>query len=147
MQRLDLDVREWALRLEIARLRRQTFGTSSERGRRLKQLELMLEERVPLTGRANALRNCRRRLQLTIHAVVTAPPTKASKATSPASASRSSPKARWSVIDDSTPVMCDVYCPTARKPPALMAPATKLRLAPSRKLTRADRWLSVHQWG
>ena len=32
------------LRLEIARLRRQTFGTSSERGRRLKQLELMLED-------------------------------------------------------------------------------------------------------
>lgn len=32
------------LRLEIARLRRQAFGTSSERGRRLEQLELMLED-------------------------------------------------------------------------------------------------------
>ncbi len=29
------------LRLEIARLRRQAFGTSSERGRKLEQLELM----------------------------------------------------------------------------------------------------------
>jgi transposase len=32
------------LRLEIARLRRHAFGTSSERGRRLEQLELMLED-------------------------------------------------------------------------------------------------------
>ncbi|MEJ1161445.1 IS66 family transposase zinc-finger binding domain-containing protein [Prosthecomicrobium sp. N25] len=32
------------LRLKIARLRRQAFGTSSERGRRLEQLELMLED-------------------------------------------------------------------------------------------------------
>lgn len=32
------------LRLEIARLRRQAFGTSSERGRKLEQLELMLED-------------------------------------------------------------------------------------------------------
>lgn len=32
------------LRLEIARLRRQAFGASSERGRKLEQLELMLED-------------------------------------------------------------------------------------------------------
>ena len=36
------------------------------------------------------------------------------------------PTARWSAIIETMPDMCEVYCCTARKPPALTAPATKV---------------------
>src|SRR5437763_7000 len=58
-------------------------------------------------------------------------------------ASVSSPSTRWSATEDSRPVMCDVYCPTARKPPALVAPATKASTAPRRMLAWVVRSTSV----
>src|SRR6185312_10224649 len=41
------------------------------------------------------------------------------------------------------PVMCEVYCPTARKPPALAAPATRASTAPRRTLVRGVRTTSA----
>jgi transposase len=58
---LDLEIER--LKLEIARLRRQRFGTSSERSTRLEQLELALaelEETVAETDAAAALRETER---------------------------------------------------------------------------------------
>ena len=42
--RLALDIEIERLRLEIARLRRERFGPSSERSARIEQLELKLED-------------------------------------------------------------------------------------------------------
>src|SRR5690606_38813127 len=75
-----------------------------------------------------------RRPQLTSTAVVIAPAMKVARAASPASARRSWPSARLSAIDETMPVMCEVYCPTARKPPAFVAPATNASAAPRRTL-------------
>lgn len=49
---LDLEIER--LKLEIARLRRQRFGTSSERGARLEQLELALAELEETAAQADA---------------------------------------------------------------------------------------------
>lgn len=59
---LDLEIER--LKLEIARLKRHRFGTSSERGARLEQLELALselEETAAETDAAEALRTAERR--------------------------------------------------------------------------------------
>jgi len=49
---LDLEIER--LKLEIARLRRQRFGTSSERSARLEQLELALTELQETVAQADA---------------------------------------------------------------------------------------------
>src|SRR5512145_2986218 len=44
-----------------------------------------------------------------------------------------------SASDDTIPVICEVYWSTARKPPALVAPATKVSDSPSSRLASALR--------
>src|SRR5215213_5124390 len=63
-------------------------------------------------------------------AELAAPMTKSRKAKSAKPARPREPRARLSAIDEKMPDICDVYWPTARKPPALMAPATKVRAMP-----------------
>ncbi|MNT81031.1 hypothetical protein D3C72_2205770 [compost metagenome] len=51
---------------------------------------------------------------------------KDSSAARPCSTTTTPPSAMWSAIIDTMPDMCEVYCWTARKPPALTAPAVKV---------------------
>ena len=55
-----------------------------------------------------------------------APARKDSSAARPRNTTSKPPTARWSAIIETMPDMCEVYCCTARKPPALTAPATKV---------------------
>ncbi|MNY69187.1 hypothetical protein D3C86_2070860 [compost metagenome] len=55
------------------------------------------------------------------------------------------PSARLSAIEDTMPVMCEVYCCTARKPPALAAPAMNARHRPSWRLLCLERRRSVRR--
>ena len=61
----------------------------------------------------------------------------------PASAMVMLPSTKKSATEDTTPVMWEVYCPTAKKPPALVAPATNVRAAPRRMLFCAVRSRAV----
>ena len=83
------------------------------------------------SGSMNWLCRPRRRPQLTRIAEQLAPIRNDPSELMPASASRTSPSAVWSAIADTMPLMCDVYCLTARKPPALAAPATNASENPS----------------
>src|SRR5574343_862371 len=72
-----------------------------------------------------------------------APSKKAISAPSPDTTKVHCPSTHWSANADTTPVMCEVYCPTAKKPPALVAPATKHRVKPSRTLAWCVRCTST----
>ena len=82
-------------------------------------------------GSAYSLVRSRRRAKFTMMAHVMAPAMKASTAATAVRATLVSPSTKLSVNDETAPVTCDVYCPTARKPPALMAPATAASDHPS----------------
>ncbi|MNT56706.1 hypothetical protein D3C72_1940290 [compost metagenome] len=79
------------------------------------------------SGSAYSLCSRWRRPQLTSTAEHAAPPRNDSSAPTPSSTSAKLPSARLSAMAETTPDICEVYCCTARKPPALMAPATKQR--------------------
>ncbi len=65
---------------------------------------------------------------------VAAPRMKQASAAAPAVTASNWPRARLSASEDTMPVMCDVYCETARKPPALTAPATNASVSPRWRL-------------
>ena len=91
------------------------------------------------SGNAYSLWSWWRRATFTITAEQAAPRTKASTAAAPPSNNPYSLSATWSAIAETMPVMCDVYCATAKKPPALVAPATKVRVYPRRRFPSAVR--------
>ena len=79
------------------------------------------------SGKAYSLRKFRCRAQLIIIAEVAAPPTNDISAPTAASMRANSPMAIWSAMDETMPDICEVYCATARKPPAFVAPAIKAK--------------------
>ena len=97
------------------------------------------------SGPAYSLCNWWRRAKLTISAEVAAPATNASSAPSPAATSTGLPNARSSAMAETMPVMCEVYCCTAKKPPALMAPATNASARPNWRLLAWLRWRPVRR--
>ncbi|MNN22244.1 hypothetical protein D3C81_1355950 [compost metagenome] len=80
-----------------------------------------------MSGNAYSLCRRSRRPQLTRTAEHAAPARNDSRAPRPSSISQRLPRARLSAMADTTPDMCEVYWCTARKPPALVAPAIKAR--------------------
>ncbi|MNN41674.1 hypothetical protein D3C81_1558070 [compost metagenome] len=83
------------------------------------------------SGRANWPCNRRRREKLISRVEVIAPATNDSRPPNPPRARSMVPTARLSATEERMPVMCEVYCCTARKPPALAAPAMKARHSPN----------------
>ena len=88
-------------------------------------------------GKANSLWSWRRLAQLTRIADTAAPERNDSNAPKAAMAVRMSPNTSESAIDDTMPVMCEVYCRTARNAPALVAPAMKAKAQPNWRLPAA----------
>ncbi|MNR42355.1 hypothetical protein D3C85_1608620 [compost metagenome] len=72
-----------------------------------------------------------------------APSRKERKAPRPWSSRAMLPSTRSSAIAETMPDICEVYCLTARNPPALAAPATKHRNPASCRLAWAVRWRAV----
>ncbi len=68
-----------------------------------------------------------------------------SKAPRPLKARSWAPRAASSAMAETMPVRCEVYCWTATKPPALMAPAMKVKAQPRCRLAEAVRWRAVKE--
>ncbi|MNJ74828.1 hypothetical protein D3C77_718190 [compost metagenome] len=79
------------------------------------------------SGKAYSLARWERRPKLIRNAELAAPARNDSNAATPCNTTTRPPSAMWSAIMETMPDMCEVYCCTAKKPPALTAPAVKVR--------------------